>query len=120
MKLLLRWVITAAALYAAQYLVAGIDVGRDALVPYLLMAAVLGLVNVFVKPILSLLTCPLHIVTFGLFAFVVNALAFWFASMIAVELGIGFRVDGFTAAFLGSLIVSGVGLLANALLSGDR
>ena len=119
MKLLIRWAATAAALYLAQYLVAGITVGDDAILMYAILALVLGLVMALVKPILTLLTCPLHMLTFGLFAFVVNAIAFWSASWVALQLGLPFVVDGFVSAFLGALIVSGVLMLVNAIVGNE-
>ena len=119
MKLLIRWAATAAALYAAQYFVTGITVGESALLMYAVLALVVGLVMAFIKPILTLLTCPLHVVTFGLFALVVNALAFWMASGVAQRLGLPFHVDGFVSAFIGALIVSGVLVLVNAIAGDD-
>lgn len=113
MRLLIRWAATAGALYLAQYLVAGITVGDDAVLMYALLALVVGLVMAFTKPILTLLTCPLHIMTLGLFALVVNAVAFWFASWVAQQVGLPFVVDGFVPAFLGALIVSVVVLVVD-------
>jgi putative membrane protein len=98
--LILSWLITAAALVAAAYLVPGISVrGNDGLVVVLVMAAILGLVNVLVKPFLSLLSCGLIVVTLGLFLVVINALSLWLASWIAQNvIGVGFIVDGFWPA----------------------
>ena len=120
MKLLVRWAITGVALYAAQYFVTGISVADNAVMLYAAMAVVLGLVNALVRPILSLLTCPLQLMTFGLFSFVVNALSFWLASLGAQRLGIGFVVDGFVPALLGSLLVTVVSAVLNSLLIDDE
>ncbi len=119
MKLLIRWAATAAALYLAQYFVTGITVGDDAIMMYAVLALVVGLVMALTKPILTLLTCPLHILTFGLFALVVNAFAFWMASWVAQELGLPFVVEGFVPAFLGALIVSAVLVVVN-MIAGDN
>jgi len=105
-KLLVRWFISALALMAAAWLVPGIHVGEKAWVAYAGMAVILGLVNAVVKPLLKLLTCPLILLTLGLFLLVVNALMLLLAARIAQSVGIAFQVDGFVPALLGSLIVS--------------
>jgi putative membrane protein len=121
MKLIIRWAIAAAALYAANWLVPGIRVEQNALWLYAVMAIILGLVNALVRPLLKLLTCPLILLTLGLFVFVVNALTLWLASSIAVNwFHVGFFVDGFGAALLGSLVVSVVTVILSALLHEDR
>ncbi len=117
MKLLLRWLITSLSLFAAAELVPGIRVGRDAWVAFAVMAIILGLVNAIVRPILKLLSCPLIILTLGLFVLVINGVTLWLASAIAVSwFHVGFYVDGFMAAFWGALIVSVVSVLLTALL----
>jgi putative membrane protein len=70
----------------------------------LLFAVVLGLLNALVRPILLLVTCPLNLITFGLFTFVVNAIVFWLAAQILS--GTGVQVGGFTGALIGSLAVT--------------
>jgi putative membrane protein len=116
-KLLLRWLITSLSLFAAAELVPGIRVGRDAWVAFAVMAIILGLVNAIVRPILKLLSCPLIILTLGLFVLVINGVTLWLASAIAVSwFHVGFYVDGFMAAFWGALIVSVVSVLLTALL----
>lgn len=117
MKLLLRWIITALSLFLAAAIVPGIRVGNDAWTIYAAMALILGLVNATVRPILKLLSCPLIILTLGLFALVINAIAFLLASSIAVNFfHVSFHVDGFMAAFLGSIIVSVVSLVLNIVV----
>ena len=108
MKLLVRWVISGLALFAAAYLVPGIHVeGQNAWIVYAAMAAILGLVNAVVRPILKFLSCPLILLTLGVFVLVINAASFWLASSIAQNwLRVGFIVDNFWSATLGSLIVS--------------
>ena len=69
----------------------------------LIFAVVLGLLNVLVRPILLLVTCPLNFITFGLFTFVVNALVFWLAANLS---GASSQVEGFTGALIGSLAVT--------------
>jgi len=105
-KLLVRWFISALALVAAAWLVPGIRVGEKAWVAYAGMALILGLVNAVVKPLLKVLTCPLILLTLGLFLIVINALTLLVAAKIAQSVGLAFHVDGFVPALLGSLIVS--------------
>lgn len=82
------------------------------------MAVILGLINSVVRPVLKLLSCPLIILTLGLFVFVINALTLWLASAIAVKwFHVGFYVDGFVPAFWGALIVSLVSVILNLLVS---
>ncbi len=117
MKLLIRWVIIAFSLFVAAWLVPGIRVEGNAWLIFAVMAVILGLVNAVVRPILTLLTCSLVIFTLGLFVFVINALTLWLASSIAVNwFHVGFYVDGFWAAFLGSLIVSMVSVILSAFI----
>jgi putative membrane protein len=120
MKLLIRWVITAFSLFVAAWLVPGIRVEREAWTIFAAMAVILGLVNAIVRPLLKLLSCPLIILTLGLFVLVINGITLWLASAIAVQwFHVGFYVDGFWAAFLGALIVSVVSVILNALVSED-
>ena len=117
MKLLIRWVIASLALFAAAWLVPGIQVEGTAWVVYAVMAVVLGLVNAIVRPLLKLLTCPLILLTLGLFVLVINGVTLWLASAIAVNwFHVGFYVDGFWSGFLGALIVSIVTVILAALV----
>ncbi len=120
MKLLIRWVIAALALFAAAWLVPGIQVDGSGWVVYALMAVILGLVNAIVRPILKFLTCPLILLTLGLFVLVINGFTLWLASLIAANwFNVGFYVDGFWPAFLGALIVSIVTVVLSALVRED-
>ena len=117
MRLIIRWVVAGLALFAAAYLVPGIRVeNSDAWTVYALMAVVLGLVNALVRPFLALLSCPFIILTLGIFVIVVNAVSFLIAARIAEALGVGFFVDDFRAALLGSLVVSVVTIFFNVFL----
>lgn len=112
MRLLLRWLLSAAALLVVTYLYSGVQV--SSFTSALIAAAVIGLLNMVVRPVLVVLTLPVTIVTFGLFLFVINALMFWAASGL---LG-GFVVQGFVAALIGSLIYSLLRLIIEAALGG--
>ncbi len=106
-----RWLIITVAILLASYFVPGIKV--DALSTAVIAACVLGLINIFVKPILVLLTLPLSILTLGLFYFFVNA----FLLELVAHLVSGFVVKDFFSAFLGSLIISFVSWLANSFIA---
>lgn len=110
MHLLLRWIISAAALFLVTYVVPGVTVES----PWnaLMAALIIGLINAFIRPILLLLTLPVNLLTLGLFTLVVNALLFWLASTI-VE---GFTVDGVVAAFLGALAYWLIAWIGNSIV----
>ena len=112
MRLLLKWILSAVALLVLTSIYGGVQIAGFGAA--LLAAAVIGLLNVVLRPILVLLTLPVTLVTLGLFLFVVNALVFWSASGLLS----GFHVSGFGAALLGSLIYSALGLVIEAALGG--
>lgn len=118
MKLLLRWVIIALALFAAANLMPGIRVeGPDAVMAVAVMALVLGLVNAIIRPILQFFSCGLILLTLGLFSLVINAFTLWFSSYICVNfLGIPFYVDGFWPAFWGGIVVSIISMILSGIL----
>jgi putative membrane protein len=121
MKLLLRWVITSLSLFAAAAVVPGIHVETDGWTVFAAMAVILGLVNAVIRPLLRILSCPLILLTFGLFILVINAFTLMLASSIAVGwFHVGFRVDGFMPALLGSLIVSVVSMILTAAVREER
>ena len=120
MKLLIRWAITSFSLYLAAWFVPGIHVDDNGWKVFALMAVVLGLVNATVRPLLKFLSCPLIVLTLGIFVLVINGLTLWIASKIASSwFGVGFHVDGFVSAFLGALIVSLVSVVLNTFV-GDK
>jgi putative membrane protein len=110
MKLILTWLLAACALLVVAYLYPGVQV--QSFTSALIAAAVIGLFNAVLRPILVILTLPVTVVTLGLFLFVINALLFWAAASVLD----GFRVDGFLAALLGSLIYSILMLVVNTAL----
>ena len=112
MRLLIRWLLGALALLAVAYLYSGVQVSTYT--SALLAAAVIGLLNMFVRPVLVVLTLPVTIVTLGLFLFVINALLFWAASGLLS----GFHVNSFFAALVGSLIYSLLGVVIESALGG--
>lgn len=117
-RLLIRWAVVAASLVVATVVVPGISIqGNRAWLTVAVMAAILSLVNAFVRPILQFLSCGCIVATLGLFLFVVNAFTLWLSSWVAVNwLGVDFVVDGFWPALFGSVIVSIVSFVLNTLL----
>ncbi len=121
MRLFVRWAIIAIALLVAAYIVPGISVdGSNALVAVIVTAAIMGVLNVIIKPILSFLSCGLIVLTLGLFMFVINGIVLWLSSWIAVNVfNVGFHVNGIVPAILGSIIVSVVSFLLHGLTGED-
>ena len=110
MKTLMKWLLSATALLAVAYLYSGVQVTSFGAA--LIAAFVIGLFNMILRPVLVVLTLPVTIVTLGLFLFVINALMFWAAA----EVLEGFRVRGFGAALLGSLIYSAFGVVIDSAI----
>jgi putative membrane protein len=118
-SLLLHWVLNAVALWVAAYLVPGLDF-TGTFPQLLLVAAVFGLVNSLLRPLLTILTCPLIVLTLGLFTLVINALMLLVTGWLSTRWGLGFTVSGFWAAFLGGLIVGVVSLVLSLALPKPR
>jgi putative membrane protein len=110
MKLIAKWLLSAAALLFVAYVYSGVQV--SSFTAALIAAFVIGLLNIFVRPILLVLTLPVTLVTLGLFLFVLNALMFWAAASVLD----GFNVRGFGAALLGSLIYSALSVVIDSAL----
>jgi putative membrane protein len=110
MRLLLVWVLNACALLAVAYLMPGIHV--TSFWSALIAAAVLGVVNTLVRPLLVLLTLPVSVLTLGLFLFVLNGLLFWAAGSVLD----GFKVDGFWVAVFGAILYGIIGYLLSMLI----
>ena len=114
MHIILRILINAAALWLAAVLVPGIHAGGIGSI--LATALVFGVVNALIRPVMKMLTCPVILLTLGLFTLVINALMLMFTGWVGRLLGIDFRVDGFVAAFLGALLISVVSTLLSWIL----
>jgi putative membrane protein len=114
MRLLLTWLINAAALMALPYLMHSVTVTNIGTA--LIAALVLGLVNTLIRPLLVLLTLPVTLLSMGLFILVINAFLFWLVSTLVD----GFEVAGFWAAFLAAILYSVISwALSTLLLSKD-
>ncbi|GAB3258766.1 phage holin family protein [Chitinimonas naiadis] len=113
MRLLAVWLINAVSLLLLTHLMPSIKVAN--FTTALVIALVLGLVNVLLRPVLLILTLPVNILTLGLFTLVVNGFCFW----LVAEVIKGFSVPGFGTAILGALIFSVISWLASSLLLGE-
>jgi putative membrane protein len=110
MRLLLTWIINAAALMALPYLMHSVTVTSFGAA--LIAALVLGLVNTLIRPVLVLLTLPVTLLSLGLFILVINGLLFWgVAHMVS-----GFHVDGFWSAMLAAILYSVISWALTTLL----
>lgn len=110
---LLRWAINFLALVVAGIGVDGMRI--QSIGAGLLAAAVLGIVNAIIRPVVLLLTLPINIITLGLFTIVINAVMLEITAYIVP----GFGIDTFGAALLGALIVGLVSWILNLFVSGD-
>jgi putative membrane protein len=119
MKLLLRWVCNALAIFIAVKLLPGLSFTG----PWWQLgcvALIFGLLNALVRPVLKLLTCPLILLTLGLFILVINAAMLWLTASLADYFGIAFQVAGFWPAFWGALVISVISALLTLFLSDDE
>jgi putative membrane protein len=114
MKLLVRWLISAASLMVVAYIVPGIVV--RGLLAALIAAVIIGLVNATLGTVVKILTLPLTFLTLGLFLIVVNAIML----KVAAALSPGFEVQTWTAAFIGALLLSLVSTLLHWLVGDKR
>ena len=111
MGLLVRWLILTAAIMVASYLIQGIEV--NGFFSAFFAAAILGVLNVFFRPILLILTLPINILTLGFFTFIINAVLLKMASGVIW----GFVVHGFWSAVFGGFIISVVSWLLNSFIN---
>jgi putative membrane protein len=120
-KFILRWAINAIALYLAVLILPGrIDLASG-FVSIIWLALIFGLVNALVRPLISLLTCPLIILTLGLFTLVINTFMFWLTSIIGQTFGIQMTISDpvWWNAFLGGLVVSVVSVVMTLILKDE-
>ena len=110
LKLILKWLLSAAALLGVAYIYGGVSVASFGTA--MIAALVIGLLNMLVRPILVVLTIPVTLITLGLFLFVINALMFWSAAGVLS----GFNVTGFGAALVGSVIYSLCGMVIDVAM----
>ena len=114
-KFFIRWAINAVALYVAVQIVPGITLGGD-WTSLIWVALIFGLLNALLRPLLMLLTCPLIILTLGLFTILINTGLLLLTSTVGQSVGLDFTVDGFWPAVLGSLVISIVSVVLSIFL----
>lgn len=114
-SLFIRWLINTLALYVAVRVVPGVEYHGGAM-GLLLVAALFGLVNATLRPLLTFLTCPLVLVTLGLFLFVINAMMLLLTGWLSNRFDLGFAVAGFWPAFWAGLLVSVVSLVLSLMV----
>jgi putative membrane protein len=119
-KFILRWVINAIALYLAIWLLPGIDL-KGGLISIVWLALIFGLINALFRPLLKFLTCPLIILTLGLFTLVINTFLFWLTSVIGQSFGQALIINDpvWWNAFLGGLIVTMVSVAMTMILKDE-
>ena len=119
-KFILRLVINAVALYLAVYLLPGLDL-LSGTVSILWLALIFGVVNALFRPLLQFLTCPLIILTLGLFTLVINTFLFWLTSIVGQWFGIALVISDpvWWNAFLGGLVVSIVSIFMTLIFKDE-
>ena len=125
MHLIIRWILSAVALYITVYLghlILGrglcIEPGTKAIVPALITVAVLGIVNAIIRPIVELIALPITCLTLGLFTFIINAVLFWIVGQVMEPFG--FHVHGFIAALFGSVVMAVISGLLNHFVASPK
>jgi putative membrane protein len=119
-KFILRLAINAIALYLAVYFLPGIDL-QSSLISIVWLALIFGLVNALFRPLISILTCPLIVLTLGLFTLVINTFLFWLTSVIGQSFGLALIISEpvWWNAFLGGLVVSVVSVVMTLILKDE-
>ena len=117
-RFILRWAINSVAIFLAVRFVPGISL-QSGWVSVIWLALILGLVNAFLRPLLKLLTCPLIILTLGLFTLLINTFLFWLTGQIGQFIGIHMTINGFWPAFFGGLVVSVVSVVLTLILKDE-
>nr|WP_202421630.1 phage holin family protein [Nocardiopsis alba] len=123
-SLIIRVIVNALALWAAVFLIDGIDVGTDdtvgQIVVFLVVGAIFGVVNAIIKPIVKTVGCLFYALTLGLIGLVVNALLFLLTEWIAGLFDLPFHIDGFWPAFWGAIVVAVVSWLLSMFLPDQK
>jgi putative membrane protein len=120
-KFIIRWAINAIGLYLAVLILPGRIELQSGWVSIIWLALIFGLINALFRPLLNFLTCPLIILTLGLFTLVINTFLFWLTSLIgqSFDLGLVIREPVFWNAFLGGLVISVVSFLMSTILKDE-
>lgn len=110
MKILVHWLILTLAVLAVPYFIDGISV--DSIIVAVIVGACLAFINTVVKPIISVLTLPINIITLGVFSLVINAGLFYLVSKVVS----GFKIEDIVAAFWGSLVIAVINWFAGKVV----
>ncbi|PIP87087.1 hypothetical protein COW81_02250 [Candidatus Campbellbacteria bacterium CG22_combo_CG10-13_8_21_14_all_36_13] len=110
MKILSKLLVTALALLVVTELIPGFFV--ESFYIAVIVALIFGVINITIKPIITILTLPIHLLTLGLFSFVINALMLWFISSFVT----GFAIESFTIALIGALVLAVLSFIGNKLI----
>lgn len=123
-KFVIKILVNAVGLYVASLVVRSgisfVGTGTQLAETVLIVALIFGLVNTFIRPVVKLFSFGITLVTLGLFTFVINALMLWLTSKISEHFAVQFHVKDFLSALLGSLVITVVSLVLNALLPDDK
>lgn len=115
MHIIFKWIISALSILFVAYALPKLGLPGITIASFytaLIVALVLGLLNITLKPILVILTLPINLITLGLFTFVINGFLFWFAASFID----GFTTEGFTGAFVGALLVSLISMIGHKVI----
>ena len=118
-RFLIRWLINAVGLFVAIRFVPGIQAQSEHWLSIIVLALIFGVINALLNPLLKLLTCPLIILTLGLFTIVINTVLFWLAGRVGEIFGVGFSVDGWLSALLGSLVLSVISIILSLVFKDE-
>ena len=119
-KFLLKWLINTVALYVAVAFVPGITPQSDNWLSFIWLAAIFGLLNSIIRPFIKILSCPLIVLSLGLFMLIINTMMFSLAGQIGSNFKVGFTVDNFMAAFWGAMVVSLVSMVLQGLFREEK
>jgi putative membrane protein len=124
MKILIKALVTAVAVWIATLVIPGITLHTHSITgkitTLVVVALIFGVINAVLKPIAKAIGCLAYAVTFGLISIVVNGLLFWLTSFIAGKLHVPFHIKGFIPAILGALLVGIVGWVLSLILERDK
>ena len=120
-KLIIRWFIYSIALYAAVAILNGhgITPQSDDWLSFIWLALLFGLINAIIKPLLVVLGAPVIILTLGLAALLINPFLFYLAGVVGKNFGVGFTVNNFWTAILGSIIVGIISIILEKFFKDD-
>jgi putative membrane protein len=118
-RFFIRWAINAIALYIAINIVPGIEAQNTQWIAIFGLALIFGFLNALLRPLLTLMTCPLIILTLGLFTLLINTLMFYLAGVIGTNFGIGFQVVNFSSAFWGGIVISLVSIFLSLIFKDE-